>query len=470
MKYWPDKIIPLLILLLSYNLITFANAINYKIINSDNNLINQDFYYFNLAAFKADVSIYNHQFNDILDISHSPCAGIDSTLLVAGKIIDSETKEPISYASVYLQGLPIGTVSNSNGEFTFIVPYKFENGTVVISMVGYMDFKISVKEWKESKLINLYEATFQLNEIIVSTSLSAQQIMAKAADHIKDNYPVHPYALKGFFRSIQKEDGKYINLVEAAISLYDSGYLIGDIPEEARLDEIRSNIQGKEIAHDRENKLHVLLVNNPVKYRNAARKLFVDKSLSYNMDSIVYVNNRQVYLISLSKTPLRYYTFYVDAITYAVLKIEVVDDYTVSDQHPPYVWREKDNIQVRSLYYKVVLDFRNYQNRMFLNYISRLHVLQDFNNIKKTEVKRTEQFTELLINDIQLDNVKRIPKHDQMDNKSLNKQIKVYNKDFWMKYNVIQLLPVESVAIKQFEKEESLEAQFKNFKLPKRSK
>lgn len=434
-RYW-------MILLLNNSLILFAHAItvNHKWIS-------------------------HHQFYKTLAIADSPSTGIDSTFHIAGKIIDNETKEPIPYASVYLLGLPIGTVSNGNGEFTFLVPHTYENDTVVVSMVGYMDFGMRVKEWKENKLIHLHEATFQLNEIMVTTELSAQQIMAKAADHIKDNYPVQPYALKGFFRSIQNEDGKYINLIEAAVSLYDKGYLKGDVPEEARLDEIRSNIKGKEIAHDHENKLHVLLVNNPVKYRNAARKLFVDKGLPYNLDSIVYVNNRQVYQISLNKAPMRCFKFYVDAITYAVLKIEIVDEYPT-----PYVWRERDNIQVRSLYYKVIVDFRIYKNKMFLNYISRLHILQDFNSINKTELKQTEQFTELLINDIELENVKKIPKHEQMDHTTLNRQIKAYNEDFWRKYNVIQLLPIESDAMNQLEEEGTLEGQFKNYVLPKRKK
>lgn len=387
---------------------------------------------------------------------------VDPSLTIYGKIVDQDSNEPVSYASISIIGKQYGTVSNELGEFTFTIKIDktLSNDTILIAMLGYADFKYPLIEWEQYKLVQLKSSTFMLDEVVVYSSINAQDIMSKVVDNIESNYPSSPYNVTAFFRTTQKENGKIVNLIEAALTMYDDGYKIGSEEEIVKLDQIRGTSTKEEIGHDRENKLKVLLVNNNVKYRSKKRKILFDKSLPYQLDSAILSNNNMVYVIVLGNKPFRTFKFFVDATNFSILRIEINEDHTVSDKNPPYVWRTSDDVSVRTLKYQVVVDFRKYQGKLYLNYISRIHLLQDFNVKTNTEVKQTQQISELVVNSIEVDHPKKIPKSDVMSAFTLNKQIGTYNADFWKNYNVIKLLPVESDVMLELQKNGPMEKQF----------
>jgi hypothetical protein len=59
----------------------------------------------------------------------------------SGTVQDGHTKEPISYASVYMAKTGFGKTSDSLGNFTFHFEH-FTNDTLVISYIGYQDFRL----------------------------------------------------------------------------------------------------------------------------------------------------------------------------------------------------------------------------------------------------------------------------------------------------------------------------------------
>jgi hypothetical protein len=58
-----------------------------------------------------------------------------------GKIIDQNDKI-LQGANIMLKGTPIGTVSNSNGEFKLIS--KHDSITVFVALVGYKELEVPV--------------------------------------------------------------------------------------------------------------------------------------------------------------------------------------------------------------------------------------------------------------------------------------------------------------------------------------
>ncbi|MEQ9413573.1 MAG: carboxypeptidase-like regulatory domain-containing protein, partial [Cyclobacteriaceae bacterium] len=63
------------------------------------------------------------------------------TLTISAKVVDSETKEPLPFASVGLKNRPIGTITNLLGEFDFHIPIEFRNDVLVINMLGYLPYE-----------------------------------------------------------------------------------------------------------------------------------------------------------------------------------------------------------------------------------------------------------------------------------------------------------------------------------------
>ena len=87
--------------------------------------------------------------------------------IIAGRITDSKTNEPLEYVSIGIIDTNFGTITDSNGYFEFEAKAE-ELFIVRISMIGYEPQKFTVKELKKHKNeIKLKETTIELAEIII---------------------------------------------------------------------------------------------------------------------------------------------------------------------------------------------------------------------------------------------------------------------------------------------------------------
>ncbi|MFI3322029.1 MAG: carboxypeptidase-like regulatory domain-containing protein [Rikenellaceae bacterium] len=86
---------------------------------------------------------------------------------VSGKIIDSKTEEPISYAIVILSPWNIQTISDINGEFSITATYA-EDAELLIKHLGYIDYH---KEFNITESVNfnikLQQTTLNVGEVTV---------------------------------------------------------------------------------------------------------------------------------------------------------------------------------------------------------------------------------------------------------------------------------------------------------------
>ena len=73
-----------------------------------------------------------------------------------GHIMDEETMNPISYASVGVLGKEIGSISDSSGTFKVNLPNQVkESDTILITSVGYYSLKVAVKEATTKNMFQL---------------------------------------------------------------------------------------------------------------------------------------------------------------------------------------------------------------------------------------------------------------------------------------------------------------------------
>lgn len=136
--------------------------------------------------------------------------------VVSGKIIDSQNKEPLPYASITLLNHRIGTISNEAGEFDFYIPKSKRSDTISISFIGFNSYLIPLKNIQGPLEINLRPADNVLDEVLL-TQLSALDYIKLALDNIDQNYPVDPYQSLAYYREkfiendiiIKKEEGVF---------------------------------------------------------------------------------------------------------------------------------------------------------------------------------------------------------------------------------------------------------------------
>lgn len=86
---------------------------------------------------------------------------------IKGQLLNKETSQGISYASIGLNDKNIGTVSNIDGYFTLMTPDNDEEQKITISALGYHSKQVSIAVLKKDARIYLEEAPEELATMII---------------------------------------------------------------------------------------------------------------------------------------------------------------------------------------------------------------------------------------------------------------------------------------------------------------
>lgn len=90
-----------------------------------------------------------------------------------GRILDSESKEPLIGAAISIKGTEIGAIADKNGSFS--IQYNKDNIVIVVNYVGYQSKEVIVSNGKNLE-IELSRLTFRSNELIISANKKTESI------------------------------------------------------------------------------------------------------------------------------------------------------------------------------------------------------------------------------------------------------------------------------------------------------
>ena len=381
-------------------------------------------------------------------------------ITLSSKVQDKDTFEPLSYASVWIKGKTIGTITNLQGEFDFHIPTEYRNEILVVSMIGYENFEIPVWSMLESKpaTIDMIKSLTMLQEVVISSdSLTGGEIVMVAMNKVDSNFSAKPFLMDGFYRDVKKVGGTSISLLEAAVKIYDENYLEprnkSKLRERVKLVEVR-----KSLGYDnkfapffrQKNLLEDLLLHNNIRYRQIDTDEEFFKSLKREEDS--YYNGHEIFVVSQNDG--FFFKIFIDKETYAVLRLE----FEISGDN---LERKKDVVSKHISYHKVI-DFKAINDKMFLNYINVTTKEKWFDDVTSEFKFETELQQQLLINDVNTENPERITSTDKMKNYGLQFQDYPYNKTFWDNYNVIKETPIDKKVTEDLERVAPLATQFEN--------
>lgn len=380
-------------------------------------------------------------------------------ITISGKVTDAETKEALPFASVWIKGKTIGTITNAQGDFDFHIPGDLVQETLVVSMLGYKNFEspVSAINSTEPLLVALENSSTMLNEVIIRDSLTGGSILERALSRIEENYPMQPFLMEGFYRDIKKVGGTYISLLEAAVEIYDENYKRPRNPhklrEGVRLLEVRNSVgyENKFTSFfDQDNLLEDLLLHNTIRYRQIEARDEMYAVMKRERDS--YYNGNEIFVITYSGE--YFLKIFVEKVDYSIIHLEFEID--GSDEIPG----RKKNMSSRFTGIKKTIDFKRIDGKMYLNYISVTSKVDWYDN-KTKEVKfNTELLQQLLVNHVIPNTDEAIGSVEKMSNYGLQYQTKGYNKKFWNKYNVIKDTPLDQKIVRDLEKSGPLENQF----------
>ncbi len=418
-----------------------------------------------------------------------------NNLLIKGKVIDSETKEVLPFASIGIEGTSIGTASNTAGVFELRLnnawANKSENKIIICSFVGYEPFKISVSEAylysQNNQLVFKLKAGESLKEVTISSKRvpKLDKIMKLVIKNIPKNYPQTPYNADFFYREYLKDSTAYVRLVEAALSVYDKrAYVpiiynyknrVNDRIEILNLeDEYFAQVSERRASYDySKSKInnYFIDVEYGTKYNWIRKNQFIFdvamyQKFDYTLINVTTIEGKTVYEIGFSyngtidrfrkltgKLFVNTEDFAVLQLHFSYLPIGTMGGYNAKERYGYNIYLQNEE----HFYFKKYGEKSGEKDeaKYLVSYQSLRSTEKYYESSEAFEASVSEYFVEQLTVNVNLENP--TPQELQEDEKL--KEI-IYNPVFWENYNVLADSPLNIKIKADLEKRQSLEKQF----------
>lgn len=367
---------------------------------------------------------------------------------IVGSVVDQETKEPLEFVNIGIEGTFIGGASNSSGLFSFKAKQSFEGYNLYFSAIGYETVRIPWSRVVEKKSLEIYMVK-QMTEIksvdITAKSLVLYRVLRTAREQIETNYISRPYSSTAYYHNREFIGDSLYKDRKAALSLYDSrGYGSRDRAESYgsigyEFTQTKRNFDVDNLFKGT-SRVDEMLEFDIVRIGGNILDVIYLKDYDLKEDGETIYDGNKVWIISyflkepdISRTGDAYALtyrgkIYIDKSTYAVVKNETY--VTVSNYHP----------QGRSIITEVNLDRKvesaNYYFSTAYKKSGDKYVLalsrSERNTIYRTAtgVESYRYVTDLLINDSEISMPTVIEERNYFEDTP-------YNKEFWDSYNYL---------------------------------
>jgi len=148
---------------------------------------------------------------------------VNAQIQITGYVIDAESKLPLPWVHISIEGTREGTITNLGGRF--YLSNLGSNTHLRVSFLGYKTQKIAFPYSPAGEfVISLVPDTTLLNEITIN-SISAKDLVVEAANNIRKNYPSTNTLLTGFYREwLRGKQNGTIYIAEGNINAIKESY------------------------------------------------------------------------------------------------------------------------------------------------------------------------------------------------------------------------------------------------------
>lgn len=214
---------------------------------------------------------------------------------ISGRIFDKKSKEPLAFANILIKASYIGTSTNEDGYFELYFPNSLKNKSVIISSLGYESQTIDFENITPKIELNP-EAT-SLDEVIITSKLSANAIVSKALENFDKNYPLQHYNADIYTNAQIKLRDTIILDLDVISNYYNRGYKKAYRPTQ-NIKEIRWNIKTVEP----NNKMRYFFINT---YNSVANIQFIShkrklKKFTFIKEKEEVYHGKDIYIIRFS--------------------------------------------------------------------------------------------------------------------------------------------------------------------------
>lgn len=294
-----------------------------------------------------------------------------------GVVRDSDSREPLVFATLTLEDQNISTVTNSEGEFLLKIPESLAGGTVRVSFLGYKSRSIPLTQFEANGtdiFLDISVTTLQEADIVVPRD--ARVLVQEAFSKKGENYMQDPMEMTAFYRETIRKRRQNVSLSEAVITVYKTPYSSPrhDVAElyksrkstdYSKLDTVALKLQGGPY-----NTLYVDLMKYPDYI--FASDYFDDYNFTFDRNT--RINDRLIFVINFSQKdeviePLYTGKLYIDAerkiVTSAIFSLNITDPKVASRM---FVRKKPANANVYPTEVSYRVDYREKDGKWYYGY------------------------------------------------------------------------------------------------------
>jgi hypothetical protein len=370
-----------------------------------------------------------------------------------GKITDSETKEAVAFANVYLEGSSIGTVSNLDGEFILKVPLSMGGEKLNVSFVGYKTYEISLEDLKEVKNeISIVPDPIPIQEVIIKTG-DPLELLRKAITRIGENYSVNPEMLTAFYRETIKQNRHYVAVSEAVLEIYKSSYKNYFDSDRLKIYKGRKSQDVKKmdtVLFKLQGGPRTSLLLDVVKNPSTLLSEDFFKYYDYKLNGVINIDNRETYVIRFNQKnnvdlPLYQGNIYLDVNNLAIARMDFrISDKAIAEADNELVRKKPVSMKVDVEDAKYLANYREINGKWHLNHV-RAEAKFKCKWDKKLFRSVYTTMLEMAVTDRDTANINKYkPKESAKISDVFIDQVNYFlDEDYWGEYNVIK--PDESI-------------------------
>ncbi|MEZ4999881.1 MAG: carboxypeptidase-like regulatory domain-containing protein [Bacteroidales bacterium] len=249
-----------------------------------------------------------------------------------GLVVDSETRTPLIFATVSVQGSNVATVTNLDGEFILKISRELTDPVIEVLYIGYKNKTVNVSDLRgegKDNTISLDQATIPIKEIVIKP-ITPEEVMEKVIENISKNYTGEANFMTSFYRETIKRNRNYVSIAEAVVEIFKAPYsneFRFDMAkvykgrknvQVSKLDTVLFKLQGGPVTT-----LQLDLVKNP----ESVLTIESMESYEYSLENIISIDEKPHYVIGFKQkpsvdSPLFLGKLYIDMESYALTEAE----------------------------------------------------------------------------------------------------------------------------------------------------
>lgn len=372
---------------------------------------------------------------------------------VTGRVIDSRNQKGLPNVSISLKGTNIGTVSNSDGNFSIYMADS-NNAAISFSTVGYTSLTIPADSLSSvNNIIRMDRQPVELSEVVIYGG-DPMKILSAALKKIPDNYSLNRDMLSMFYRETIRKGKRFIGVSEAAIDVYKTPYDRRSVD----FDRVQIDRGRRLVSQKSSDTLAVKIVGGPnlavnVDFVKNADVLFTEHDLTdfdFKMEKPEYADERLQYVISFKPKIRREYAqfrgkIYIDRelLAFTRAEFEMMPD-DKGKMTAAVLHKKPRGLRFDPQKIEFVVSYKLVDGKTYLNYIS--------NEMRfKCDMKRRlfssayTAYSEMVVVDRKENTDERISYKEAFKPRQIFYDIvdEYWDEDYWSEYNIIE--PTESL-------------------------